>query len=150
LKDAFKEVADKTISRKEKKNGPSYMSQDTLRVMENRRKMKMEGNSVEARKLNGEIQIRIWKDKENYLRENVGKRKNTIKKGRMRELHQQIREIIGNPKINTGTLKSRAGIDYIEMDKIIIRWKEYTQKTSTKRIQTLLWISRKKHIHRNH
>jgi len=42
-------------------------------------------------------------------------------------LHQQIREITGKPKINTDSLKSRAGIDYIEKDKIIRRWKEYTE-----------------------
>jgi hypothetical protein len=28
---------------------------------------------------------------------------------------------------NTGTLRDRAGIDYIEKDKIIRRWKEYTE-----------------------
>jgi hypothetical protein len=32
------------------------MSQDTLKVVENRRNMKMEGNSEGAKKLNGEIQ----------------------------------------------------------------------------------------------
>jgi len=68
LKDTFKEVADKTIQRKEKKTGPIWMPQHTLRVVENRRKMKMEGNWVEVRKLNGEIQKRIRRDKENYLR----------------------------------------------------------------------------------
>ena len=47
--------------------------------------------------------------------------------GRTRELHQQIREITGKPKINIGLLKSRAEIDYIEKDKIIRRWKEYTE-----------------------
>ena len=45
------------------------MSQDTLRVVENRRQMKMRRNRVEVRKLNGEIQRRIRKDKENYLKE---------------------------------------------------------------------------------
>jgi hypothetical protein len=65
----FKEVADKTVPRKEKKNGPSWMSQDTLKVVENRRNVKMEGNLEGAKKLNGEIQKRIRKDKENYLRE---------------------------------------------------------------------------------
>jgi hypothetical protein len=30
-------------------------------------------------------------------------------------------------KINIGTLKSRTGKDYIENDKIIRRWKEYTE-----------------------
>jgi hypothetical protein len=39
------------------------------------------------------------------------------RKRKSRELHQQIREITGKPKINTGSLKSRAGIDYIEKDK---------------------------------
>jgi len=32
------------------------MSLDTLRVLENRQKIKMKGNCVEVRKLNGEIQ----------------------------------------------------------------------------------------------
>jgi hypothetical protein len=66
LKDTFKEVAEKTIPKKEKKNGSIWMSQDTLRVVEHRRQMKAEGNWAEVRKLNGEIQKRIRKDKENY------------------------------------------------------------------------------------
>jgi hypothetical protein len=36
LKDTFKKVAEKTIPKKETKNGPNWMSQDTLRVVENR------------------------------------------------------------------------------------------------------------------
>jgi len=36
----------------------------------------------------------------------------------------QTNRLTGKPKINRGTLKSRAGIDYIENDKIIRRWKE--------------------------
>jgi hypothetical protein len=48
MKDIFKVVADKTVPRKEKKTGPSWMSQDTLKVVENRRNMKMEGNSEGA------------------------------------------------------------------------------------------------------
>jgi hypothetical protein len=50
------------------------------------------------------------------------------KKGRARELRQQIREITRKPKINTGTIKSRAGIDYIEKVNIIRSWKEYTEE----------------------
>ena len=56
LKDTFKEVTNKTISRKEKRKGPFWMSQDTLRVVENRRQMKIRGNWVKVRKVNGEIQ----------------------------------------------------------------------------------------------
>jgi len=74
-----------------------------------------------------QIQNRIRRDKKNYLREKCRVPEEHNKKGRMKELHQQIREIPGKPKINTGSLKSRAGIDYIEKDKIIRRWKEYTE-----------------------
>jgi hypothetical protein len=63
-----------------KKNGPTCLFQDTLRVMENRRKMRMEGKWVEARKLNREVQKRIRKDKENYLQKNAGCWKIIIKK----------------------------------------------------------------------
>jgi hypothetical protein len=52
LKETFKEAADKNIPRKEYKNGPTWISQNT-RVVENRRKMKFEGKWIEARKLNG-------------------------------------------------------------------------------------------------
>ena len=43
---------------------------------------------------------------------------------------------MGKPKINTGTIQSRAGIDYIEKDKIIRRWKEYTEKLYKKDTKT--------------
>jgi len=36
LKDTFKEVVEKTILKKEKKNGFTWMSQDTLRVVDDR------------------------------------------------------------------------------------------------------------------
>ena len=39
-----------------------------MRVVGNWRKMRMEGNCVEVRKLNGEIQKSIRTDKENYLK----------------------------------------------------------------------------------
>jgi hypothetical protein len=44
LKQALKEVAEKNIPKKEKKNRTTWMSQDTLTVVENRHKLKMEGN----------------------------------------------------------------------------------------------------------
>jgi hypothetical protein len=93
LKYTFKEVANKTIPRKEKRKGPFCMSQDTLRVVENRQQMKMRGNWVEVRKLNGSIQSRIRKDKEKYLKEKCQVLEEHNKKGRTRDLHQQIREI---------------------------------------------------------
>jgi hypothetical protein len=70
---------------------------------------------------------RVKKDKENYLREKCIALEEHSRKRKTNELHQQIREICGKPKINTGTLKSRTGNDYIEKDKIIRRWKEYTE-----------------------
>jgi len=118
LKDTFKEVAEKTIPKK--KNGPTWMSQDT-RVVEIKQQMNTEGKWAKVRKLNGEIQKRIRKDKENYLKEKCKVLEEHNKKGRTRDLRQQIREITGKPKINTGMIQSRAGIDYIEKDKIIKR-----------------------------
>jgi hypothetical protein len=109
LKDTFKEVADKNIPEKEKKNGPAWISQDTLRVMANRRQMRMEGKWVEATKLNGDIQKRIRKDKERYLQEKCRVLEEHNKKGRTRELYQQIREITGKLKKNTGTIISKTG-----------------------------------------
>ena len=43
-------------------------------------------------------------------------------------IYQQIREITGKPKTNTGTIISKTGVEYIEKDNIIRRWKEYTEE----------------------
>ena len=86
--------------------------------------MKMKGNWFEVRKQNGQIQTRISKDKENYIKKKCQVLEEHNKKGRTRDLHQQIREITGKPKINAGTIQNRAGIDYIEKDKIIRRQRE--------------------------
>jgi hypothetical protein len=84
LKDTFKEVADKTNPRKEKKNRSIWMSPDTLMVVETRRQVKMEGNWVEVRKINGEIQKRTRKYKEIYLKEKCRVLEEHNKKGRTR------------------------------------------------------------------
>jgi lipocalin len=90
--------------------------------------MKMKGKWVEVRKLNGEIQRGIRKDKNNYLKKKCQVLEEHNKKGRTRDLHQQTIERTGKPKINAGMIQSRAGIDYIERDKIIRRWKEYKEE----------------------
>jgi hypothetical protein len=128
LKDTFKEVADKHIPKKEKKNGAAWISQDTLRVVANRRQMRVEGKWVEAKKLNGEIQKGIRKDKEKYLQEKCRVLEEHNKKGRTRELYQQIRKITGKQKTNTGAIVSKTGVEHIEKDKIIRRWKEYAEE----------------------
>jgi len=76
---------------------------------------------VEVRKLNGQIQRRIRTDKEIYLKKKRQVLEEHNKKGTTRDLHQQIREINGKPKINAGMIQNRAGIEYIERDKIIRR-----------------------------
>ena len=96
----------------------------------------MDGNWAKVRKLNGEIQKRIRKDKENYLKEKCKVLAEHNKRCRTKDLYQQIREITGKPKINTGSIQSRAGIDYIEKDKIIRRWKEYTGELYKKDTKT--------------
>jgi hypothetical protein len=50
---------------------------------------------------------------------------------------------MGKPKINTGTIQSRAGIDYIEKDKIIKRWKEYTEELHKKDTKTYTEVREK-------
>jgi Fe-S cluster assembly scaffold protein SufB len=90
LEGHFQGGSRKTIPKKEKKKRSTWMSQDTLRVVEHRRQMKMEGNWAEVRKLNGEIQKRIRKYKENYLKEKCKVLEEHNKRGRTRDLYQQI------------------------------------------------------------
>jgi len=103
--------------------------------------MKTEGYWAKVRKLNGKIQKRIRKDKENYLKEKCKVVEEHNKKGRKGDLHQKI--ITGKQKINTGMIQSRAGRDYTEKDKIIIRWKEYTEELYKKDTKTYTEVQEK-------
>jgi hypothetical protein len=69
LKDTIIEAADKHILKKGRKKGPTWISQDTLRVVARRRQMKVEEKWAEATKLNEEIKKRSRKDKEKYFRQ---------------------------------------------------------------------------------
>jgi hypothetical protein len=82
----IKEAADKHIPKGGRKKGPAWISQDTLRVVAKRRQMKVEEKWAEAKKLNGEIQKRIRKDKEKYLQEKCRALEEHNRKGRTREL----------------------------------------------------------------
>jgi len=64
---------------------------------------------VEVRKLNGQTQRRIRTDMEIYLKKKCQVLEEHNKKGRKRDLHQQIREINGKPKINAGTIQIQQG-----------------------------------------
>jgi len=53
---------------KKRRGKRTHLDVQDMRVVGNWRKMRMEGNCVEVRKLNGEIQKSIRTDKENYLK----------------------------------------------------------------------------------
>ena len=65
----------------------------------------------------------LGKTKKNIYKKNAGCWRSTNRKGRTRELYQQIREITGKPKTNIGTIISRTGVEHIEKGNIIKRWK---------------------------
>jgi hypothetical protein len=71
--------------------------------------MKMRGYWVQVRKLNGEIQKRIRKDKKNYLKEKFQVLEEHNNRDRTRDLLQQTREITGKPKINAGAIQVEKG-----------------------------------------
>jgi hypothetical protein len=50
------------------------------------------------------------------------------RKGRTRELYQQIREMTGKPKTNIGAIISKTGVEPVEKGNIIKRWKEYAEE----------------------
>jgi hypothetical protein len=57
---------------------------------------------------------RSRKDKEKYLQEKCRVLEEHNRKGRTRELYQQIREITGKPKTNIGAIISRTGVEHIK------------------------------------
>ena len=112
------------IQKVPKKRGSVWITAETLMIIEERRLKKLEGNLIDVRRLNAEIQRWTRQDKEKYY----SKKCNIIEINKLGKTRGLFQEITGQPKINTGVLKSKMNKEEIEKDCIIKRRKEYTEE----------------------
>ena len=83
--------------------------------------------------LNEEFQRIARRDKKAFLSNQCKEIEENNRMGKIRNLFKKIRDIKGTFHAKMGTIKDRNGMDLIEAEDIMKRWKEYTEELSKKR-----------------
>ncbi len=123
MKESITQAAEETIPRQCRKAKKKWMTDDILKLMDERRKIKQNHDAYVA--MNKDITAKCNLAKEEWLNEKC-KEIEQKNKHDTKSMHARIREITGKRTCSaTGCLKSKEGNIIMDKDKILERWSEY-------------------------
>ena len=128
IRNIIKDEAIKNIPRSKKQKKAKWLSAETLKVAEERRKAKGDGDGIKFSQLSAEFQRMVRRDKEKYMNEQCKEIKENNRKGRIRDLFKKIVEIKGKFKAKWNIVKDKYGNDLTEKEDIKKRWYEHTEE----------------------
>lgn len=127
IRDTVISMANEHVPKVRKTKRKEWMSEEAIKIAEERRVKKTQGDLEGTRKLNADFQRQVRRDKAAYLNEQCKEVEENNKKGRSRDLFKKISEITGKSTDKLGVTKNREGKDLIEEEELKNRWKEYTE-----------------------
>lgn len=117
-----------TLHIRKRKPTPPWMSEETLKIIEERRIAKASGNKVAADNIGKTVKKVIRKDKEAYYQTLCKEIEDEHVKGRPRAAYRKITQIRKKFQPLTGMLKDNKGNILNETEQIKGRWKQYTEE----------------------
>ena len=110
-----------------------WLSDETLKIAEKRRKAKGKGEKERYTHLKAEFQRIARRDKKAFLRYQCKEIEENNRMGKTRDLFKKIRDTKGTFHADMGSIKDRNGMDLTEAEGIEKRWQEYTEELYKKR-----------------
>ena len=104
------------------------MSEEALKIAEQRRDMKCKGEKERYTHLNAEFQRRARRDKKAFLSDQWKEIEESNRIGKTRDLFKTIRDTKGTLHANMGTIKDRKAMDLTEAEDMKKRRQEYTEE----------------------
>ena len=96
IRDIVKGTADKRVPKTKRKKVTKWLSDEAVKIADERREMRNKGNDKEYRRLNAVFQRRASQDKEQRIKEKCRQIEEINRKGRTRDLYREITEMIGS------------------------------------------------------
>ena len=96
IRDIVKETADKKVPKAKRKKVTKWLSDEAVKIAEERRDVRSKGDDKEYRRLNAAFQRRARQDKEQSLKEKCRLIEESNKMGRTRDLFREIKEMTGS------------------------------------------------------
>ena len=107
IRDIVKETADKRVPKAKRKKVTKWLSDEAVKIADERREVRNKGDDKEYRRMNAAFQRRARQDKEQGITEKCRQIEESNKMGRTRDLYREIKEM-------TGSYSSRCGAEHGE------------------------------------
>ena len=127
IKEIVKDTADKKVPKAKRKKVTKWLSDEAMKIADERRKARHKGDDEKYRILNAAFQRRARKDKEMSIQEKCRQIEESNRMGRTRDLFKEIRHITGSLNARCGAIKSSPGKVVTEDKEVKERWQQYTE-----------------------
>ena len=131
--DIVQEAVTKTIPKKKKCKKAKWLSEEALKIAENRREAKGKGEKERYKHLNVEFQRIARNDKKAFLSDQCKEIEGNNRMEKTRDLFKKIRDTRGTFHAQMGSIKDRNGVDLTEAEDTEKRWQEHKKNYTKKR-----------------
>ena len=128
IRDIVKETADKRVPKAKRKKVTKWLSDEAVKIADERRDVRSKGDDKEYRRLNAAFQRRARQDKEQSLKEKCREIEENNNMGRTRDLYREIKEITGSYSSRCGAMKLSTGNVVTEGKEVKEIWQQYTEE----------------------
>ena len=114
--DIVQEAVIKTLPKKKKCKKAKWLSEEALKIAENRREAKGKGQKEKYKHLNVEFQRIAMRDKKAFLGDQCKEIEENNRMGKTRDLFKKIRDTKGTFHAKMSTINNRNGMDLTEAE----------------------------------
>ena len=128
IRDIVKETADKRVPKVKRKKVTKWLSDEAVKIADERREVRNKGDDKEYRRLNAAFQRRARQDNEQSIKEKCRQIEEINKMGRTRELYREIKEMTGSYSSRCGAMKLSTGKVVTEGKEVKEIWQQWTEE----------------------
>ena len=128
IRDTTIKIVEKHVPYQKPKKTDKWLSDNTIKVADQRRMAKARGNKEEVKKLSAQFQREARKDKERQLNEYCQHLDDANRKGHIRAMFAGMQVMRSSFSARKGTIRDRDGNELCNPQKIKYRWREYTEE----------------------
>ncbi len=132
IKSTIHQAAEEHVPKVPKKKKSHWLSSDSLKIAEDRKRAKERGDRDEARRLNRDFQRQARKDKAAFINHQCQLLEESNRTGNSAEIFATVRSLNGEFKPKLGAVKDPSGKVLTEEREVQDRWKQYTEGLYTR------------------
>ena len=132
IKSTLQQAAKEHVPKARRRRKSHWLTNDSLKIAEERRKAKERRDREETKRLNGAFQRQARKDKAAFVRSECEQLENDNIVNNTKEVFATIRSLHGELRPRLGALKDHNGDILTQEKEVQDRWRQYTEKLYTR------------------